>query len=82
MFFLVSTSQEESLNVNNFKIKKSDCEKLLGVKLNPKLRFDQHITDLCRRASKKMRTLARATPFINFSKLLLLANELLFKDTA
>ena len=44
--FFVSTSQEVSLNVNNFKIKNIDYEKLLGVKFNLKLRFDQHITDL------------------------------------
>ena len=52
--FLVSTSQVVNLNVNNFKIKNSDCEKLLGVKFDSKLRFDQHITDLCRRASRKL----------------------------
>ena len=40
--FFVSTSQDISLNVNNFKIKSSDCEKLLGVKLDLKLRFDPH----------------------------------------
>ena len=46
--FLVSTSQDVSLNVNNFKIKNSDCEKRLGVKFDSKVRFDQHITNLCR----------------------------------
>ena len=55
--FLVSTSQEVSLNGNNFKIKNSDCEKLLGVKFDSKLRFDQHITDLRRRPSRKIRAL-------------------------
>ena len=62
--FLVSTSQEVSVNVNNFKIKNSGCEKLLGVKFDSKLKFDQHITDLCRRASKKIHAL-RVTPFMN-----------------
>ena len=36
----VSTSQEVSLNLNIFKRKSSDCEKLLGVKFDSKLRFD------------------------------------------
>ena len=49
--FLVSTSREVSLNVSTFKIKNSDCEKLLGVKLDSKLRFDQHVADLSRTAS-------------------------------
>ena len=40
MPFLVSTSQDVNLNVNNFKIKNGDCEKLLGLKFDSKLRFD------------------------------------------
>ena len=44
--FLVSTSQEVSLNVNTFKIINRDCEKLLGVKFDSKCRFDQYIADL------------------------------------
>ena len=66
--FFVSTSQEVSLNVNTFKIKSSDCEKLLDVKFDSKLRFDQHITDLCRTASRKIHALARVTPFMNILK--------------
>ena len=73
--FLVSTSQEVSLNVNTFKLKNSDCEKLLGVKFDSKLRFDQHITDLCRTASRKIHALARVTPFMNLSKRRLLMNS-------
>ena len=73
--FLVSTSQVVNLNVNNFKIKNSDCEKLLGVKFDSKLRFDQHITDLCRTASRKIHALARVTPFMNLSKRRLLMNS-------
>ena len=46
-YFLLSTSEELSLNANTFKIKNSDCEKLLGIKFDSKLRFDQHITGLC-----------------------------------
>ena len=38
--FPVSTIREGSLNVNTFKIKNNDCEKLLGVKFDSKLRFD------------------------------------------
>ena len=37
--FLVSPSQEVSLNVSNFKIINSDCENLLEVKFDSKLRF-------------------------------------------
>ena len=72
--FLVSTSQEVSLNVNNFKVKNSHCEKLLGVKFDSKLRFDQNITDLRRTASRKIHALAKVVPFMNLSKRRLLMN--------
>ena len=78
--FLVSTSQEVSLNVNSFKMKNSHCEKLLGIKFDCKLRFDQHITDLInilallQRASRKIHTLGRVKPFMNLSKRRLLMN--------
>ena len=73
--FLVSTSQGVSLNVNNFKIKNSDYEKRLGVKFDSKLRFDQRIADLWRRASRTIHTLARVTPFMNLSKRRLLMSS-------
>ena len=69
--FLVSTSQEVNSNVNKFKVKSSDCEKLLGVKFDSKLRFDELIRDLCKTASRKLRVLARVTSFINLSRQLL-----------
>ena len=63
--FLVSISQEDSLNVNNFKIKNSGSEKLLGVIFDSRLRFDQYITDLRSRSNRKLHALARVTPFMN-----------------
>ena len=73
--FLVSASQEINLNVNNFEIKNSDCEKRLGVKFDSKLTFDQYITDLYRKASRKIRALAKMTPVTNLPKRRLLMNS-------
>ena len=80
-YFLVSTSEEVSLNLNTFKIKISDYEKLLGVKFDSKVRFDQHITGLCTRADRKIHALARVTPFMNLSKRRLLMNSFLLMFT-
>ena len=74
--FLVSTNQEVKLNVNTFNIKNSDREKLLGVKFDSNPRFDQHIRDLLRRASRKIYALDRVTPFMNLSKRRLLINSI------
>ena len=50
--FLLITCQEISLNVNKFKIKSSDCEKLLGVKFDSKLKF-YNISQICVEELKK-----------------------------
>ena len=52
--FFASTDQEDGLHVNNFSIKKSKYEKLLDVKFDSKLAFDQQILDSCRKASRKV----------------------------
>ena len=59
---LVSTNDRVSMNVDGFKIGKSDTKKLLGVKFYKKLTFDDHICDICKEAGRKMSALARVTP--------------------
>ena len=44
---LVSTNGRVSMNVDGFNIDKSNTEKLLGVKFDKKLTFDDHISDIC-----------------------------------
>ena len=61
--------------VYSFELKNSVCEKRLGIKFDSKLRFNQHITDLCRRVSRKIQALARVTPFVTLSKRRLLMNS-------
>ena len=44
---LVSTNDRVSVNVDGFKTDISDTEKLLGVKFDKKLTFDNHISGIC-----------------------------------
>ena len=46
---LVSRNDKMSMNVDGFKIDKSETEKLLGVKFNKKLTFDHHISNICKK---------------------------------
>ena len=71
---LVSTNDRVSVNVDGFKIDKSDTEKLLGVKFDKKLTFDDHISDICKKAGKKFSTLARVTPYMGIAKKCILMN--------
>ena len=64
---LVSSSDAVNLRVSEYDIKNSECEKLLGVKFDNKLTFEKHITDICRKASRKMYALARIALFMDLS---------------
>ena len=71
---LVSTNDRVSVNVDGFKIDKSDTEKLLGVKFDKKLTFDDHISDICKKAGRKISALARVTRYMGIAKKRILMN--------
>ena len=71
---LVSTSKPVGIKVGDYTIDNSECEKLLGVKIDVNLNFNDHISDLCKKASRKISALARVTPFMGLSKRKLLMN--------
>ena len=62
------------MDVDGFKIDKSDTEKLSGVKFDKKLTFDDHISDICKKAGRKTFALARVTPYMGIAKKRILMN--------
>ena len=72
---LVSTNEKIKINIGDFSIENSDCEKLLGVKIDNKLTFDYHVSDMCKKANRKTNALARIAPFININKRRALMNS-------
>ena len=68
VFWFVRTSDSGSINVAGFKINKSNTENLLGVKFVKKLTFDDYIFDICKKAGRKISTLARVTPYMRITK--------------
>ena len=44
---LVNTNESVKITIRDFDINNSSCEKLLGVKFDNKISFDEHITNLC-----------------------------------
>ena len=72
---LVSTNEKIKINIGDFSIGNSDCEKLSGVKIDNKLTFDYHVSDMCIKANRKIKALARIAPFINLNKRRILMNS-------
>ena len=75
---LVSTSNKVNIKIDNFDRRSSKCEKnLLGVKFDHKLTFDDHISELCKNASRNVHALVKVTPYMNISKRRILVNAFL-----
>ena len=72
---IMSTNNATELQIGDSSIKTSNCEKLLGVKIDYKLTFDEHVNSLCKKANSKLRALARTTPYMNIEKRKLLMNS-------
>ena len=75
-FMVLRNKNERSFNIhiNNVKIKNSNKITLLGIKIDKKLTFKKHISELCRRASYKLHTLLRTKKYLTVEKAKLLAN--------
>ena len=58
---IMSTDQSVNVQLGGSLIERSDCEKMLGVKIDYKLNFDKHVKTLCSKANNKLTALARAT---------------------
>ena len=63
LFVFGSKGKEVSVNVSVSSIQESDEEKLLGVTLNRRLNFKNHVSNLCRKASQKLHALARVSKY-------------------
>ena len=74
---IMSTDKSVSFQHGGSLIERSDCEKMLGVKIDYKLNFDEHMKTLCSKANNKLRALPAATPYMSFQKKKILMNSFL-----
>ena len=69
-----STRQTIILNINNIKIRESQNVELLGLTIDNRLTFKDHINMLCRRAGYKLHALRRIRKYLTLEKSKLLYN--------
>ena len=66
---LLSSSDENiSINVDQYQIYNSQHEKLLGITIDNNMKFDEHVSMLCKKASQKLHALARVSTFMNLEQ--------------
>ena len=68
--FLISNRSKDTLiNVGDEIIECSNSVKLLGITIDNKLKFGEHVSKLCKKASQKIHALARISNFMSQDKL-------------
>ena len=71
----VSGKNNVTMNASGFKIRNTECEKLLGIKVDCGMKFENYLNGVIKKASNKINALSRVTPFMNLSKKKMLMNS-------
>ena len=66
---LLTSRDEASIKIDDTDIKSSSSKKLLGVIIDNKLTFNEHVSKLCKKASNKLHALARISKYMTKDKL-------------
>ena len=53
------------MKIGENNIKTSNCEKPLGIKIDDKLTFNEHLNDIIDKASRNINALSRVAPYTN-----------------
>ena len=64
MLFSVKENEQFDLIYNDITLKHSSHEKFLGVTIDNKLSFDEHIIDICNTATKKLNAVSRINHYM------------------
>ena len=72
---IMSTDKSVNFQLGGSLTERSNCEKILGVRIDYKLNFHEHVKTLCSKENNKLRALARATPYMSVEKKKILMNS-------
>ena len=63
---LLSNKERVTMKIGETEIKSSNCEKLLGIKIDNNLTFNEHLNHIIDKASHKTNALSRVAPYMNY----------------
>ena len=63
--FVVDPVEELSIKLGNETIVNSTSVDLLGIKIDDKLNFNEHVTKLCKKGSQKLHALTRVSKYFS-----------------
>ena len=70
-----NTKESFQIKISNETVSNSKYEKLLGVKVDHELNFNEHVSSLCKKASQKLNALSRIASCMTFDQRRLILNS-------
>ena len=70
-----NTKESFQVKIRNETVSNSQYEKLLGIKVDHELNFNQHVSSLCKKASQKLNALSRIASCMTFDQKNLILNS-------
>ena len=77
---ITSSKTRVGIKVSNITIMSEEKVKLLGVSIDNRLNFNYHISQLCKRAGKKVHALTRVFKYMKISELKLISNAFMMSQ--
>ena len=74
---LISTNKKRHLIVGGIEKCNSECEKLLGIKIDYELMFNSHVKSLCKIANQKLNLLSRVAYQLDYNQRKFFLNALI-----
>ena len=65
---LSDTCNQLSINIDKSTISNSSSQKLLGIKIDNKMSFNDHVSDICTKASQKLHALSRISSYMTLKQ--------------
>ena len=72
---IASSKVPVDIHISDIKVTSESRVKLLGIHIDSRLNFDYHVSQLCKKASKKLHALARIFKYVETSKRRVLVNS-------
>ena len=71
---LLNTQEQNFMKIGNFDINNSFSEKLPGITFDCKLKFSNHIEDICKKATRELNDQSKIVPSMDISRRKILMN--------
>ena len=77
---IASSKVPVDIQISDIKVTSESRVKLLGIHIDNRLNFDYHVSQLCKKASKKLHALARIFKYVETSKRRILVNAFIISQ--